>query len=311
MRNANRNSGTRGAASYTIDTLDAHIELTQLILGLLNDTNVYFLPNRTEANDLFINDASVNLRDQVRKDETIPLQFAYEAADCRIWYTPQTLYNYTALWQYAADSIWGSKNLCVSGSMGYATSTNKTDFVGPASLASIATVSVSDIVSHLTTDGTTRIPYLNDGLEDTPTGQQNSGTNTPILCSSSSDCTSITGTVCAEVTTCLNGFWAIQKQCVTNCPRNQAPCTGPNNNKCQFEKNICTNKSKPCAIVKTATLNTGGQSTFSTSKKILPGICLPTLTGAVVIGKQCQAQTSGGVQTTQSQLSVLRNNKVI
>ncbi|CAG8972123.1 hypothetical protein HYALB_00008128 [Hymenoscyphus albidus] len=156
-------SGTRGAAVYTIDTLDAHTELARFILNLRNDSDADFLPNRTEERGFSINSASINLRDQ----------FAYEAADCRIWYTPQTFYNYTALWKYASDSIWGSKNLCVSGSKGYAaTGSNKTDFVGPESSSSISTVTVKDIVSHLTIDGTVKVPYLNDGLDDLPPNQQ-------------------------------------------------------------------------------------------------------------------------------------------
>jgi hypothetical protein len=127
-------SGSRGARLYTTDVLDANIEFTQLLLQDKGSPEVNFLPNRTLALDVFVTFASINLRDQVRKGETIPLQFAYEAADCRIFYTPQTIYNYTALWQYAADAIWSKPSLCVKGSTGFAiTGTNKTDFVGPPS----------------------------------------------------------------------------------------------------------------------------------------------------------------------------------
>ncbi|MCJ1306602.1 hypothetical protein MMC25_000245, partial [Agyrium rufum] len=51
----------------------------------------------------------------------VPVQFVYEAADCRIFFTPQTIYNYTNLWSYAADATWQNPALCVSGSTGYAT----------------------------------------------------------------------------------------------------------------------------------------------------------------------------------------------
>lgn len=62
---------------------------------------------------------SFNLRDQIRQNETFPLQFAYEAADCRIFFTPETFNNYTALWMYAANAIWTNSSLCVPGSTGH------------------------------------------------------------------------------------------------------------------------------------------------------------------------------------------------
>ncbi|CAG8959328.1 hypothetical protein HYFRA_00013098 [Hymenoscyphus fraxineus] len=303
-------SGTRGAAVYTIDTLDAHTELALFLLNLRNDSDADFLPNRTEQRGFSINSASVNLRDQVRKDETIPLQFAYEAADCRIWYTPQTFYNYTALWRYAADSIWGNKNLCVSGSKGYAAAgTNKTDFVGPASSSTTGTVTVKDIVSHLTTDGTAKIPYLNDGLDDLPPNQQNTGSNPPIPCQVSTDCPKNTRLVCAEVLSCDNGTWKQQKQCVSNCDRDQTPCPGPDQNKCQFHKNICTIASKPCGIVNQSPLGRGSYA--AKSGELKPGICLPTQKNAV-LGQKCeQKPTSGGVQTVQAKYSGVKNKGVI
>lgn len=79
---------------------------------------------------MYVSYASINLRNQVRKDEDVPLQFVYEAADCRIFYTPQTFYNYPALWKYAADAIWTKPDLCVKDSTGYATA-KATDTKGP------------------------------------------------------------------------------------------------------------------------------------------------------------------------------------
>ncbi|KAI3323720.1 hypothetical protein HD806DRAFT_72048 [Xylariaceae sp. AK1471] len=107
---------TRGARSMSTFILDNNIDVTQ---DLLNDSpDAHFLPNRTEALDVYILGSSINLRDQVRKGNTTPLQFAYEPADCRIYFTPQTIFNYTALWQYAADAIWTKPALCIAGSTG-------------------------------------------------------------------------------------------------------------------------------------------------------------------------------------------------
>ncbi|KAI3329982.1 hypothetical protein F4824DRAFT_354112 [Ustulina deusta] len=114
-------SGSRGAREYGIDVLDENINFVQLIL---NSSEANFLPNRTEANDVYITYASVNLRDQIRRNETTPLQFSYVPADCRIYFTPQTVYNYTNLWTYAADAIWNNTKLCVPGSTGHTDSDN-------------------------------------------------------------------------------------------------------------------------------------------------------------------------------------------
>jgi hypothetical protein len=155
-------SGNRGAALQSTDVLDANIDFAQRIYQSANFTDEEIfevLPNRTQALDVYVTYASVNLRDQVRKDETIPLQFEYQAADCRIWYTPQTIYNYTALWQYAADAVWSSKSLCVSGSTGLATTgTNNTDFTGPSPSVNLGVVEVSNITAHLT--NTSSFEYL-------------------------------------------------------------------------------------------------------------------------------------------------------
>ncbi|KAI1325015.1 hypothetical protein F5Y16DRAFT_401888 [Xylariaceae sp. FL0255] len=112
-------AGTRGARLYELDVLDDNIDFVQQVLqDGQNSAEANFLPNRTIANDVFILDASINLRDQVRRGQTTPLQFTYVPADCRIYFTPQTVYNYTNLWTYAANAIWNDTTLCVAGSTG-------------------------------------------------------------------------------------------------------------------------------------------------------------------------------------------------
>lgn len=108
----------RGARSYSLSVLDANIGFAQDLLASAGSPDANFLPNRSTANDVYIVDAGVNLRDQVRQDDETPLQFTYEAADCRIFWTPKTVFNYAALWQYAADAIWSNATLCVAGSTG-------------------------------------------------------------------------------------------------------------------------------------------------------------------------------------------------
>lgn len=64
--------------------------------------------------------ANVNFRDGIRKgDESgTPLQFVYEPADCRIFYTPAMTVDASAIWKAAADSKWNGKNRCAAGSVG-------------------------------------------------------------------------------------------------------------------------------------------------------------------------------------------------
>ncbi|KAG9236435.1 hypothetical protein BJ875DRAFT_456406 [Amylocarpus encephaloides] len=120
---------TRGARLYGVDdTLDANINYAQAIAEFFDRPST--LPNRTEALSFSMTSSGINLRDQVRQDDDVPIQFKYEAADCRIFFTPKTFYNYTALWQYAADAIWKKPSLCVNGSTGYS-SVNVTKTAAP------------------------------------------------------------------------------------------------------------------------------------------------------------------------------------
>ena len=59
----------------------------------------------------------IQIQDQLRKgDEThTPLQFVYEAADCRIFYTRETLLHPEALWK-AAWTANADRTKCVEGS---------------------------------------------------------------------------------------------------------------------------------------------------------------------------------------------------
>ncbi|KAF2182762.1 peptidase S41 family protein-like protein [Zopfia rhizophila CBS 207.26] len=59
----------------------------------------------------------VNVRDGLRQNDTsgIPLQFVYEEADCRLYYTPEMTVDITAVWKAAANAQWGGKGNCVGG----------------------------------------------------------------------------------------------------------------------------------------------------------------------------------------------------
>ncbi|KAI0114150.1 hypothetical protein GGR51DRAFT_578351 [Nemania sp. FL0031] len=164
-------SGSRGARQYDINVLDANINFAQLVLQLQNSANATFLPNRTGANDVFILGGSVNLRDQVRRGQNAPLQFSYLPADCRIYYTPQTVFNYTRLWEHAAAAIWTNNSLCVPGSTGHVDSAsagpdgNRTNYVsaldlnGGASNRTAIAPNLIQPVELLDAGAKPRIPY--------------------------------------------------------------------------------------------------------------------------------------------------------
>ena len=172
---------SRGARAMSSDVLDSNIEFAQEILQALDDPNSNFSPNRTEALDVYVTFAGINLRDQIRKVSDVPLQFVYEAADCRIFYTPQTWYNYTALWHYAANAIWSNPGLCVKNSTGYAT-TNVTDTTGPPAevltkpVAVQAPVKLGSIIMNMLSSSTPDSAPILDGLTKV---NQKSLTGTP------------------------------------------------------------------------------------------------------------------------------------
>jgi hypothetical protein len=60
----------------------------------------------------------LNLRDAVRPNgDPTPLQFIYEPADCRLYYTPEMTVSATKLWEAVADTKWFGKRSCIAGGL--------------------------------------------------------------------------------------------------------------------------------------------------------------------------------------------------
>ena len=120
-------AGSRGARDYEADHVDLDISIAQA----LNPSTASQLPDREI--DFYLDTANFNLQDQVRRGDNFPLQFAYEAAQCRIYYTQNTIFNMTALWSHAARATWTEQSLCVKYSTGHPSSTGQvTDTLGPS-----------------------------------------------------------------------------------------------------------------------------------------------------------------------------------
>lgn len=61
----------------------------------------------------------VNARDGLRQGDAseTPLQFIYEPADCRIYYTPEMTVDVSAIWRAVADTAFNRVSHCVAGSL--------------------------------------------------------------------------------------------------------------------------------------------------------------------------------------------------
>jgi hypothetical protein len=125
-------SGTRGAAVYSADALDYDFDEGMMYSPVEKPGVASQLPNRTDTG-MWIKYAGLTIRNQVRGTELTPLQFQYQAADCRIYYTLETIYNMTQLWHHAAHAAWDDGSLCVQDSTGYPTARNNTSAKSPPS----------------------------------------------------------------------------------------------------------------------------------------------------------------------------------
>ena len=191
--------GTRGAASYSSDDLDYDFDAGLQYLPVDKPEVASQLPNRTDTG-MWINYAGFTIRNQVRGTELTPLQFQYQAADCRIYYTLETVYNMTQLWSYTARAAWDDPTLCVQDSTGYPTARNETSAKMPPS-ATPAAPAVYDFSPSPSADNATF------ELLDAPSNRRSAGAIT--LCNSSCQCRDM------EVT--CSGRTKIVSACLPSC----------------------------------------------------------------------------------------------
>ncbi|KAJ4350329.1 uncharacterized protein N0V89_008950 [Didymosphaeria variabile] len=124
--------GTKGAQVYAITVIRSLLSLVVQADPTLNQTVVGAMLNATRpfergASSEGVHGAQtrINLRDMYRINDTslTPLEFVYEAADCRLFYTAEMVRNVTAVWQKTVDAHWGDANkTCVEGSVGHKSS---------------------------------------------------------------------------------------------------------------------------------------------------------------------------------------------
>ena len=214
-------SGTRGSEAYSNNDLD----LDMLLAVELNSSLATILPNRNI--DFWVTYAGFNLRDQIRQGETVPLQFTYEPADCRIFFTPHTVYNFENLWNYVIDAIWRNPSLCVQGPSLASTGTNTT---GPAADPYPQVVGdVGSVVALAPGTNDVSTPTTYDGSNVTSANTFNNFINDGTTASGACSCDRTS--TCVSVNTCSKGqVTAVGKQCRRSC--NNLPNQCGNGNHC-------------------------------------------------------------------------------
>ena len=231
-------SGSRGAQAYYNVDLDADIEVAKIL-----NSSIASVPQDSNDIDFYINYAQFNIKDSIREGEDFPLQFGYEAADCRIFYTTWTVYNFENLWNYVIDAFFRNPELCINGAANLTSVVANTDESGPSPKpVEIPTPTTPGSVANLILKGiqdtkrdlSIHLPHHGDDvLPDRADLAPRSG---PDTASSHSLNTFITdgnlisvdtcsgcnraGFMCAQVPICTPGLVIQpQRQCVRSCSR--------------------------------------------------------------------------------------------
>ena len=255
-------AGARGARDYESDYLDTDI----YYVSYYNTTAAAILPDRDL--EFVLDTANFNLQDQIRRGQNFPLQFVYEAADCRIFLTNLTFFDFGALWQYAADATWTDPTLCVQDSTNHPSAGNITDTIGPSeaqkalwAAAGAATlppatnletaIDLALIVGIDTPDDDGVGKALND-LCNPSLANGGGGCGSGLVCVLAPFCNRQTGQFVSNAASCQLVFGS--KSCTTTKPGTGA-CRSNPSGVCSFCKPLKSPSVKNCALTKTAGKN--------------------------------------------------------
>jgi len=118
--------GVKGTNNYPFSFINRLVQDTYKLApdqaGFFNSTSLYSYIDPDTYEIPYVratsNTAEVNVRDGIREgDESqTPLQFVYEPADCRLWYTAEMTVDVTAIWEKVVDVAWKGGS-CVVGSL--------------------------------------------------------------------------------------------------------------------------------------------------------------------------------------------------
>jgi hypothetical protein len=248
-------AGNRGASLYGANDLDDDILFARSIDEFV-DTNVNVSLPEDRDTGMYIKYAGINLRDQVRQDDDVPLQFKYEAADCRIYYTMANVYNFTRLWRDVAAAAFTDSSLCVADSTGYSTTNNTSPKAPPAPSAERPRLSQDNPIIE-------QVEF-----EENPDGGLRDARGTPIggnditLCPSSHICQD-GKSQCIEITVTCPGKEGRKNvfACLPPCTNRKGSTSCPGN----------------CHISQTQENKVGLGQSASYSENLFSGLCYPNV----------------------------------
>ena len=115
---------TSGVYQADPESFSSQANTTVLPTVLLNYPYVMGRTGNPIQAGLGVNTASVNLYNNIAQGDSslTPLQFQYEAADCRIFWTAEMMFNVSSIWAMVADVWQGNFTECVANSVGNASS---------------------------------------------------------------------------------------------------------------------------------------------------------------------------------------------
>ncbi|KAL4902248.1 hypothetical protein BDW74DRAFT_181095 [Aspergillus multicolor] len=270
-------SGTRGAAIYSANRLDQDIELAKQIDNLTTG----LFPDRTNSLYSFV--LNVNLQDQIRLGNVAAtlLQLHYEAADCRIFYTPTTWYNYTKLWEYAFDAAWTNPKLCIVDSSSSSRQPHPPTPSQPPAQAQ-RQPSTSPKGTNTNTAGSAEHPLAQDPSNDILSALDAIAHYDLLQCNEHKDCNGGGHYSCEAISVCHNGVVTVQKRCVRSCQLLSRSCQIGT---CIFPQSSSASAAAAATTdnIRTARLAPGQQgrgsrrgSRFSTNPTpSSPGKCIP------------------------------------
>ncbi|KAH7408226.1 hypothetical protein DE146DRAFT_365948 [Phaeosphaeria sp. MPI-PUGE-AT-0046c] len=217
-------SGSRGARIYDASELDSNFNF---VANTIKDTAATaMLPNRSDTG-MWITTAGINIRDQVRANDNEPLQFKYQAADCRIYYTIANVFNMTRLWHDVAAAAFDDVSLCIPGSTGFPSALNSSSSsTPPPPRTAQPAVLDFDLANNVTPENST---LGNDGSMQAGPGRPSGEIK---ACKSSSECTGTS--TCVDTSIRCNGALKTVKACLPSCRSNEQSC--PRTSECDYDR---------------------------------------------------------------------------
>jgi len=164
--------GVKGANNYAFSFINELVRDTYKLApdqsGFFNSTSLQSYVDPETYQIPFVRattySGEANVRDGIREgDESqTPLQFVYEAADCRLWYTAEMTVDVTAIWEKVVDVTWNGDS-CVVGGLSEQPQSSKRDEA--ASLAK-AQRRLEKAVQQMTTEKAAALEQSQDLFTD-------------------------------------------------------------------------------------------------------------------------------------------------